>query len=273
MKRSVSCPQNCPWSVLSFMNLEIRAALKEILRKVAHWKDSTTDLVCFYPMRGSCADGRLMLVGRALNGWNTKPFKAPEMELEAGRNNILENTLETSSSNPGCPIRGLHDSWRAGLKSKRSRYNPERSSFWCVAREVIKEFGVPEEKEKWENYLYWTNLYKISPLNTGNPSGSLKRLVEPACRKMLTMEVEFLLPQRILFLTGQLWANPFLPDLNYVSQKTATYTRVHETGFCLLSNGSKAAVVVADHPERKKRSVIVSEIVDAFSKLERGSLW
>jgi hypothetical protein len=115
-------------------------------------------------------------------------------------------------------------------------------------------------------------LYKISPHTTGNPSGSLQKAVGPASQKMLATEIELLLPQRILFLTGKWWADPFLHNSKYVSQETAPYTYVHQTGYWAFSNGSKAAVVVADHPERKRRSTIISEIMDAFSKLGRGSL-
>jgi hypothetical protein len=254
------------------VNLEIRAALDEILREASYWKDSTKGLVCFCPMRGSCADGRLMLVGRALYGWGTTPFKAPEMELETERNKILDNTLTVSSSDRECPIQRLHDSWRARLRNKNSKYNPERSSFWCVAREIIQKFGAPEERGKWVNYLYWTNLYKISLQTTGNPSSSLQKKVGPSSQKMLATEIELLQPQRILFLTGKWWADPFLHNSKYVSQETATYTHVHQTGFWSLSNGSKAAVVVADHPERKRRSTIISEIMDAFGKFGRGGL-
>jgi hypothetical protein len=249
------------------MNLEIRIALDEILLETAHWKDLNKDLVCFCPMRGSAADGRLMLVGRALRGWGTTPFKAPQMESEAERDKILENSFAISSADQGCPIQRSHDFWRDGLRNKSSKYNPERSSFWCVARDVTQEISAPEEKEKWANYLYWTNLYKISLANRSNPPGSLKRVIEPACRKMLATEIEHLRPQRILFLTGQWWAEPFLHDSHYTPQKTAPQTHVYQTGVWSLTNGSKAAVVVADHPERKKRSVILSGIMETFSDL------
>jgi hypothetical protein len=253
------------------MNFEIRAALNELLIETAHWKSLNTELVCFCPMQGSAADGRLMLVGRALRGWGTTPFKASQMESESERDKILENTLAISSADQGCPIQRSHDFWRAGLRNKTSKYNPERSSFWCVARDVVKAFSTPGEAEKWANHLYWTNLYKISLANRSNPPGSLKKVTEPASLKMLATEIEFLRPQRILFLTGPWWAEPFLHDSNYVSQKTAPHAHVYQTGVWSLTNGKKAAVLVADHPERKKRSVILSGIMQTFSELGYGS--
>jgi hypothetical protein len=253
------------------MNLEIRAALNEVLLEAAHWKNPNLELVCFCPMRGSDADGRLMLVGRALRGWGTAPFRAPQMEFEAERDRILENSLAISSSDEGCPIQRSHDFWRDGLRNKTSKYNPEHSSFWCVARDVVKAFGTPGEAEKWANLLYWTNLYKVSLANRSNPPTSLKRVVEPACREMLANEIEQLRPQRILFFTGQWWAGPFLRDAHYAPEKTAPHTHVYQTGIWSLSDASKAAVVVANHPERKKRSVILSEIIETFNELGFGS--
>jgi hypothetical protein len=252
---------------LNLMNPEIRSALDELLQSTAHWKDSTKGLVCFYPMRGSCADGRLMLVGRALYGWGTTVFKAPQMESEDERSKIVENTIEFSSPVGQCPIQRLHDSWLDSLRNKKSKYNPERSSFWCVGREVIKEFSSPEEKELWLNYLYWTNLYKVSFQSTGNPSGSLQKVMRQGSCNMLAAEIESFQPQRILFLTGQWWAEPFLSNSSFIHRGTATDSHVHQTGFWSLNNGCKAAVVVADHPERKKRDEIVSEIMDAFKRL------
>jgi hypothetical protein len=249
------------------MNPEIRWVLDEVLASTSQWKDSTKGLVCFYPMRGSCADGRLMLVGRALYGWSTTPFKASEMDSGSQRSGIIENAIMQSSSDQGCPIQRLHDSWLDGLRNKRSRYNPKRSSFWCVAREIVKEFSTPEEGEKWANYLYWTNLYKVSLQTTGNPSESLKKAMMQSSIKILAAEIEMLQPQRILFLTGRWWADPFLKCSNFTHQDTAVNSHVHQTGFWSLKNGSKAAVVAADHPERKKRSEIISNIMDAFKKL------
>jgi len=249
------------------MSPEIRCALDEVLQETSHWKDSTEKLVCFCPMRGSSADGRLMLVGRALNGWGEDTsFKALEMVSKEAREKILDNTMKKSSSDSGCPIQSLHDSWR----KKDSKYKLNRSQFWSVAREVIKKFSTTAENEKWANYLYWTNLYKVSPEERRNPSQSLKLKIDSSSWKMLIIEIELLQPKRILFLTGQGWAEQFLKSTTFRASEVPQIRRVFQTGF-LPFHGGEAAVVVSDHPQAKKRREIVDGVLDAFAKLGRGS--
>jgi len=117
--------------------------------------------------------------------------------------------------------------------------------------------------------LYWTNLYKVSFQSVGNPSVSLRKEIGQSSWKLLVAEIELVRPQRILFLTGQWWAEPFLRNSNFVGREQTGYKHVYQRGFWSCSDGNKAAVVVADHPERKKRGMIVSEILDAFSTLGR----
>ncbi len=248
------------------MNPEIRFALNEVLQETSRWNVSDEKLVCFCPMRGSCADGRLMLVGRALYGWGTTAFKALEMMSEDARSNILDNTIKISSSDRGCPIQELHDLWR----EKDSKYNLNQSQFWSVARDVIKEFSTTAENEKWSNYLYWTNLYKVSPQRRRNPSQSLKLAIDSSSWKMLITEIELLQPKRILFLTGQWWAEQFLKNTTFRAFEVPPIPHVFRTGF-LPFRGSEAAVVVSDHPQGKTRSEIVFGVLDAFAKLGRGA--
>ena len=84
------------------MNLDIRSALNDVLSSSTRWKHATTGLYCFYPMQGATADGRLMLVGRALYGWSTQPFTALEMQSEERRQAIIDNAFKASSGEKGC---------------------------------------------------------------------------------------------------------------------------------------------------------------------------
>jgi hypothetical protein len=237
---------------------EIRYALRKILLATSSYKRSSEKLVCFCPVKGAAVDGRLMLVGRAVHGWHPS-FKVSDLGKK--RETLLENTIAFSSSVPD-PIMHLHNVWRK--PSDQKQCNPARSSFWRVARAVLKEFG-PDENPL--SHLYWTNLYKISPHVGRNPSLSLCKLQGPACQEMLGVEIKLLEPQRILFLTGAWWANPFLRALKFAPRLVGTYSHVHQTGYLRLESGELCSVVVADHPERKKRSVIGAEILDAFYKL------
>src|SRR5260370_39834791 len=55
--------------------------------------------------------------------------------------------------------------------------------------------------------------------------------------------------------------------LKFAPRLVGTYSHVHQTGYLRLESGELCSVVVADHPELKKRWVIGAEILDAFHKL------
>jgi hypothetical protein len=248
------------------MSAEIKDALERILMAAVPYRHSSQELVCFCPMRGAKADGRLMLVGRALYGWPF-PFKSSDMSIETIRAKLLEETVAFSSSN-GDPIQHLHDGWVEARKTG-SKYSAARSSFWMVAKAILKEISGSNESQNLLSHLYWTNLYKLSLYHGGNPGGSLRKIQSQPCQEMLATEIRLLAPQKILFLTGGWWAEPFLKNLNFKPQETGNYSHVYQTGFLSLNNGTWCSVVVADHPERKRRSIIIADIFNAFSSLSQ----
>jgi hypothetical protein len=253
------------------MNPEILAALDNVLESSARWKHQTTRLHCFYPMRGAFADGRLMLVGRALYGWSTKSFMAPEMESKETRSEIITNTFEASSGEKGCPILRFYQGCVDARLKDRKNYNVKSSSFWNIGQQVVMEISKPEELGKWPSYLYWTNLYKLSLAAVGNPPWSLQKVILEASVKMLAAEIEALQPTRILFLTGPWWASHFLennPDFTSQKKESFPNARVYQTGFWKMKCLREAAVVVADHPERKKRSAIFADVLEAYRRLQ-----
>ena len=62
----------------------------------------------------------------------------------------------------------------------------------------------------WSSHLVWSNLYKLSPRDGGNPSGRLQNIQLDGCRALFNLEVETYRPGRLLLLTGWDWAEPFL---------------------------------------------------------------
>lgn len=255
------------------MNLDIRSALNDVLSSSTRWKHATTGLYCFYPMQGATADGRLMLVGRALYGWSTQPFTALEMQSEERRQAIIDNTFEASSGEKGCPVLRFYQGCVDERLKNGKGYNIRSSNFWSIGQQVIRQFLTPDEQERWPSYLYWTNLYKLSLQTVGNPPGSLREVIRQASVKMMEAEIEALQPKRILFLTGQWWAYDFLENNpNFTRQEGATFpnNRVHQTGFWKMKSLREAVVVVADHPERKKRSEIFADVMEAFHRLGVG---
>jgi hypothetical protein len=100
---------------------------------------------------------------------------------------------------------------------------------------------------------------KSSPAQGRNPSTTLADAQFSHCVKILEAEVKILEPRRIVFLTGLNWVQPFLKELNFVSDSNAKYP-LEASGH--IFNGSN--VVVVPHPERKPEEPIVSAVVNYF---------
>ncbi len=106
----------------------------------------------------------------------------------------------------------VSDQW--GISEPKT-YNTKRSAFWRVIRQVTGRLGIADiETDEWPSHLIWSNLYKIAPLDGGNPGEQLCRFQYDQCLKCLMQEIMGWKPRRILFLTGIGWANSFLEDLH-----------------------------------------------------------
>jgi hypothetical protein len=106
-------------------------------------------------------------------------------------------------------------------------------------------------------------LYRIAPGITGNPNEQLMRLQLELCREQLLRDIAELKPERVLFLTGMNWAQPFLGELE-VSTSTPGQL-VERTGRLSAHNGRHMSVVVAKHPQGKPHTRFVQAALDAFA--------
>jgi len=111
-----------------------------------------------------------------------------------------------------CPMSWVAEKWNA-----TEDYNTARSSFWRVIRWILTELEIVHEDDPdWPSHVAFTNLYKVSPADGGNPNTSLKNAQYPACREMLHREIAFARPKRLLFMTGITWTHCFLPAMDDV---------------------------------------------------------
>lgn len=70
----------------------------------------------------------------------------------------------------------VKDGWGA-----TDRYNTKRSAFWRAVRGVVEGLGISDvEHDTWSSHLVWSNLYKLSPADGGNPSDPSARSSCPA---------------------------------------------------------------------------------------------
>jgi hypothetical protein len=140
-------------------------------------------------------------------------------------------------------------------------YNTRKSAFWRVIRATVGRLGVADiGAPTWPSFIAWSNLYKISPGAGGNPSSALADAQLAKCIEILRTEIQAWAPRRVLFLTGQWWAKPFLDGLGFAPGSDPPLEPVEASG--TIFNGARA--VVGPHPQAKPEGPLVASIVGAF---------
>ena len=213
--------------------------------------------------------GGLMVVGRAVNGWeydiDPVKFNCPDFRAKYA-NELWQKSFPR---NGVCPME-----WVA----ERCNREGDWSAFWGVIRRVAIGLGVCDsEPTDWPCHLTWSNLYKISPADGGNPNNPLCNAQYEGCKKLLECEFQDYCPRYLLFLTEtrnhpDWWARPFLddlygPELQGWSERNKQY--VCFTGRLSLTDcPSETLIVGVVHPDRQPgtRQMIADEILSAFKR-------
>jgi hypothetical protein len=203
-----------------------------------------------------------MVVGRAVNGWEEKgwsPADAASAEWREGRAAFLRTLkLEGIATDSG----ELVNRWDG------SAYNPNRSAFWRVVRRLANGLMAPDGGS-WASRLVWSNLYKVSPFESHNPSTRLRETQRAAARSLLCTEVQEYHPRWLVFLTGHDWAGPFVEALNGASQGTSGRI-VQWAGQVQWEGKQPVRVVVGPHPQgfRGGEDAIVADLLSSLRALD-----
>jgi len=246
-----------------FQELLFRDLIREIHN---HRRELRNDPLSFFSaIRGAQSSGQLMVFGRAVNGW---PPKARPSQLGSPQqtNSLMQQIRGTLRQDRGCPMRWVID--REGDHD----YNTRKSAFWRVIRQVTLALEpTAEEQGRWSSFLIWSNLYKVSPFDGGNPGSALKTLQFPFCLQLIEKEISYWAPNRLLFLTGLDWAHPFLQSDGFAYQQHRSGTLVQSIGTLSVSSaGLSIPVVIAPHPRGKPERPLVEEILRAFAVKRAG---
>lgn len=215
-----------------------------------HLSGTTPRLNAFWPQQGPDYDGELCLIGRAPNGQHKDThFDVREATTESGRREILTRARNYGETRPGIgfPVRNSPDA------------NDYEWDYKHVKR--VRLFTVPDELVGLSR-LCWSNLYKISPAETGNPSTLLRRVQRLHCIELLKFEMQQFQPRRVLIMSGfSAWFEEFEARLGLALSITPG-TYLERTG---VKDG--VAWVVARHPMRASPAVYCTEVRAAFASL------
>lgn len=220
-------------------------------------------LTGFLAMEGRSypSSGGLMVVGRAVNGW-TGEYLPEEFADRDFRENHASDLQEMSVPNgQGCPMAWVTKQWGA-----TDVYNTRKSAFWRVIKQVTERMGISKPgSEDWPSHLIWSNLYKLSPAEGGNPGRScLINTQLCGCKQLFKHELQDYCPKYLLLLTGKDWAEPFLDifqdvDVGSMGQYVCC------TASWYSSSGITTRVVVAVHPQGKPERNWVNEVIQAMN--------
>lgn len=246
------------------LSAEYERLYDEVLNSAAGQPSFRGKLAVFWPMCGAkfaSSAPRLMVVGRAVNGWGNG-IAAPVLLSPEGRSAATKQARAVSEVATGCPMSWVET--RAGDPD----YNTNRSAFWRVIRKAaasLHSWSTPHQG--WSSVLCWTNLFKVSPHAGGNPSTVLRRSIIQGSVQLLRREVEEFSPDRVIVLTGLDWFLPFADGLG-LTVSEGLPSRGRRVGPVeATANMHGRRWVIAKHPQGKPEQDAVSAILAALSKL------
>lgn len=231
----------------------------------------TPSVTGFLPMVGRNYSGQLMVVGRAVNGWTEdiapSDLRSADRCLEYATK-VYDDSVK--SDVPGeCPMAWVTKQW--GAAAAGDDYNTKRSAFWRTIKAVVSRIGISDVNDTenpWPSHLVWSNLYKVSPAEGNNPNRALQNAQFKGCAKLLKWELEKYWPQRVLFLTGLKWADPFLKQAWQTRQdrpRPEGPSFVEAVGH-VPCDPHALTYVVACHPQGKNEADWVNAVAAAFGK-------
>jgi|SRR5665647_1179614 len=240
------------------MDNKLKKSFIELLYNTAKKYNKEELLTALFPIGGNVykKNRDLMVIGRALNSWGTEKEKIwweKDKLTEEIANNIINYSIEVNGI---CSMKWIIDHWD---KYCEGGYYMNTSAFWRVTKNVLKELQITHSETDWSSYLAWTDLYKVSYGEGGNPSSSLMNAQFDDCVSFLEKEIKYFKPKRILFLCGYDWFKDF-EKIGFIGKRN--WTNVEWIGKL-----GDSKVVVAKHPQGKGEYEFVKQVKNAFTKL------
>ena len=208
-----------------------------------------------------------MVIGRAVNRLEEESWRVADLEKDGKIDEIIDGLYKFDS------MFWVTYCWHCKEKCKKD-YRTWRSAFWRFVKSVVEELKIGDiTNASWPTYLIYSNLYKVSLDNGGNPTGKRAEIQRKDCIELLKKEISQWQPEKILFLTGLNWAEKFLMPKDKVKlgeiedQYPADDKNVQLRGKLVLPQCNPIPIVVANHPQgllKKELDEELRKIVDYF---------
>lgn len=222
-------------------------------------KDCLSTLV---PMKGKQYDSekkKLMIVGRATNGWGE-----------------LKDITNGPDQYSRIAWKNLNDTkrfkWIDEEKAKKEkRYNIESSPFWSYSKAVLKELRGSIPDTGWYQYILWSNLFPVSYSDEWNPSETLKRIQFDSARKLIKEQIRYFKPTHVLIMTD--WDGWFFMSRNKGEAGEKFIFEINHKNDNEVIKGSgifeDSCVVVCRRPDYYNKEKFVNYVINEFQSLEK----
>lgn len=212
---------------------------------------------------------RFMLVGRAPNGWGSLDSSSAEAFSESANEQFSSQSRWDWVEEVNGVLYSGHDEDKTNVAN---RYCLDRSAFWAYAKDIWEQLtrNNSDNGPVWMKNIAWSNLYKVSPKKSGNPSKRMRSLQVEVCADILVSEIRLFNPTHILFMTGFDWFSPFETRFSRCIRRGKNYLRgkykndVYAEGTAWFDS---IPVVVSCRPEFRDKQLFVNDIVQAFNGL------
>lgn len=252
---------------VAYMQLYERLSAEESFLNSAHF-------VAMQGERYTQNKKRFMLIGRAPNGWSA--FQDIHGEVDFGERAQKEfastdrfTYRKDSATGEDC---GWIEDKSGALYSKHCEgYCLSKKPFWSYAKAIWERISeAAPDDGVWMENIVWSNLYKVSPKNEGNPDADMMKKQLDACKAILIKELETYQPTHIVIMTGYDWFEPFESVFqNPQKGKQKNILRGKNRNHVFVEGRAEykgAKVVIACRPEYRNKDGYVEQVVTCFDE-------
>lgn len=206
---------------------------------------------------------KLMVVGRAVNGWNEEDYSA-FTDSKA----IAEHAMTIHENS---------DFSRIVKRTDKDEYNYIRSKLYKLTYGVLCAMGEGtfdhwyDDPKQWQEKFVSSNLYHISPQAERNPDVWQQLATYRISADILLKEIEIYNPTHIIFVVGKEWMFDDKWE-DHFQYKLGISLKQNDSKF-IASSGyiGSAKYVVTERPERRVKGwtedFLVGEVMNAFNNL------
>lgn len=208
---------------------------------------------------------KIMIVGRAVNGWEV-PFQDCST-LDRTVKSILhqENRLDDFA----------REFIIEGEGENQHKYYYAKSPFLRMMRLLVSEFSGTEEN--WQQRIAWSNLFQVAPRKTGNPAWRMVRDDLPLYIRILRREIWQYEPNLVLFATDMNFFDHYSGNAKYASfcellnpqdvcSRETQYVRMAGT----FVDDPDIKMIVCCRPEGKPADKLIKEIRKVYTELKES---